>query len=360
MFRLNRLPRFAPALLFFCACATHAALPLAEVRTTGRVLADGDGWHATWPGVTLTTRFKGRAIGIVVDDPLSVYTVELDGALRKPLLMEDGEHTVWLKHLSKGAHELRLTRRNETTTGPGTIRRFLLEDGGTWLPLKARNSRQIEFIGDSFTAGLADLSNKRNCNAAKIRATSDATAAFGVRVARRFHADWELNAMSGMGMNRNWNGNLPGENFRTYYPRLLQSDAQSRADEPQWHPQLIVIGLGINDFSTPIHDGEPWTRESLAQQFKDSYRDLLADLRRRHADADVILTAVKIGPDGQQAPLVQQVVEAAHAEGDMRVHYVEYDGLELTACQWHPNQADHARMAQALIDEIEKIEPFRR
>ncbi|MBV8634069.1 MAG: hypothetical protein JO002_06240, partial [Burkholderiaceae bacterium] len=185
------------------------------------------------------------------------------------------------------------------------------------------------------------------------------TATFGVRVARRFHADWELNAMSGMGMNRNWNGNLPNENFRTYYQRLLQNDAGSRADNPDWHPQLVVIGLGINDFSTPIHEGETWTRESLAEQFKAGYGDLIADLRRRYGDIEIIVTAVKLGEDGQQAPLVQQVAEAAHAEGDMRVHYVEYDGLELTACQWHPNLADHARMAQALIETIDTIKPFR-
>jgi hypothetical protein len=202
------------------------------------------------------------------------------------------------------------------------------------------------------------MSNKRNCNGARVRATSDATAAFGVRVARHFHADWELNAMSGMGMVRNWNGNLPGENFRTYYPRLLQNDAQSHDDNADWQPQLIVIGLGINDFSTPLHDGEAWTRESLARQFKDSYGELLAGLRQQHGDAEIILTAVKIGADGQQPPLVQQVVEDAHAGGDMRVHYVQYDDLELTGCQWHPNQADHARMAQALIEAIERIEPF--
>ncbi len=359
---MTRPFRFLPALLFGIAAVSFAAPRQAEVRTTGRILADVNGWHATWPGVTLSVRFKGSAIGIVIDDPLSAYTVELDGVLRKPLPMVDGEHTAWLRHLSKGAHELRLTRRNETTTGAGTIRGFLLEAGDTWLPAKpagSTNLRQIEFIGDSFTAGLADLSNKRNCNAAKIRATSDATATFGVRVARQFHADWELNAMSGMGMNRNWNGKLPDENFRTYYSRLLQNDAQSVADDPAWHPQLVVIGLGINDFSTPIHEGEAWTRESLAEQFKASYRELIADLRRRYGDVDIIVTAVKIGEEGQQPPLVRQVAETARADGDARVYYVEYDGLELTACQWHPNQADHARMARALIEEIEKIQPFR-
>ncbi|HEY8023651.1 MAG TPA: SGNH/GDSL hydrolase family protein [Burkholderiaceae bacterium] len=352
------LPALLVLPLLSALAAAHAApLMQPQVQTVGRVVSDAGGWHATWPGVTLTTRFRGRAIGIVVDDPLSGYTVELDGTIRHPLALVANEHTVWLRGLSNGSHELRLTRRNETTSAPGAIRGFLLENG-TWLPSKAGASRQIEFIGDSFTAGLANLSKKRSCNAATIRATSDATATFGVRVARHFHANWEINAMSGMGMVRNWNGNLPGENFRTYYPRLLQNDAQSKADDANWHPQLIVIGLGINDFSTPLHEGEAWTRDTLAQQFKESYRSMLAELRQRYGQVEIIATAVRVGAEDQQGPLVQQVVDSARADGDLRVHYLEYEGLQLTACQWHPNLADHARMARALIDKIDAVNPF--
>lgn len=359
---VSTMRQLLPALLilaFLSAMAVGNAAPLSQpqVQTVGRIVRDADGWHATWPGVTLTTRFRGRAIGIVIDDPLSGYTVELDGTIRRPLALVANEHTVWLRGLSNAPHELRLTRRNETTAAPGAIRGFLLEDG-IWLPPKAGTTRQIEFIGDSFTAGLADLSKKRSCNAATIRATSDATATFGVRVARHFHANWEINAMSGMGMVRNWNGNLPGENFRTYYPRILQNDAQSKADDPSWRPQLIVIGLGINDFSTPLHDGEAWTRDTLAQQFKESYRSMLAELRQRYGQAEIIATAVRIGAEDQQGPLVQQVVDSARADGDLRVHYLEYAGLQLTACQWHPNLADHARMARALIDKIDAVNPF--
>jgi len=357
---LLRLSTLLLALSSVFALAANAPPPLTspQVQTTGRVLADADGWHATWPGVTLTTRFKGREIGIVIDDPLSAYTVELDGAIRQPLAMVGERHTAWLRHLSNGPHELRLTRRNETTTGPGTIHTFVLEHG-TWLPAKPLPRRQIEFIGDSFTAGLADLSKRRTCNSATIRKTSDATAAFGVRVARHFHASWEINAMSGMGMVRNWNGNLPGENFRTYYPRLLQNDPLSNVENTNWHPQLVVIGLGINDFSTPLHEGEPWTREALAAQFKDGYRALLADLRDRYGDTDIVATTVRIGPEDQQGALVQELVDTARAEGDQHIHYLEYAGLELTGCQWHPNQADHKKMAQTLIDRLDELQTFK-
>ena len=353
-----KLPLLFPALLFASSICCAAPLAQPQVHTAGRILVDADGWHATWPGVSLLTRFKGRAIGFVIDDPLSSYSVELDGKLRKPLPMEDGEHTVWLRNLTKGAHEIRLTRRNETISAPGTVRRFLLEDG-TWLPLKAEEARQIEFIGDSFTVGLANLSKKRSCSGAVIRAKTDASNSFGVQTARHFHAEWEINAMSGMGMNRNWNGNLPGQNFRTYYPRLLQNDEQSKPDNSRWPPQLIVIGLGINDFSTPVHEGEAWTKETLAEEYKTAYLGLLADLRQRYGDVEVLVTAVRIGPDDQQAPLVQQVLEAAHASGDKHIHYLEFGGLELTACQWHPNLADHGKMAKALIERIDELKLMR-
>ncbi|HSY26677.1 MAG TPA: GDSL-type esterase/lipase family protein [Burkholderiaceae bacterium] len=337
--------------------AQTAYLSTPEIQAIGRVAIDDSGWHATWPGVAIRTRFEGRAIGIIVNDARSGYTVEIDGKTVKFIASSDGEHTVWLRGLHAGPHQVQLIRRNESPEQAGTIRGFLL-DGGHWLPALPRHERQIEFIGDSFTAGLANLSTQHSCNAATVRATTDAGQAFGVQVARHYHADWELNAMSGMGMNRNWNGNRAEVNFGSFYPRLLQNDASSKAEEPEWHPQLLVIGLGINDFSTPLHDGENWTRESLAEQFKTAYKSLIDDLRARYGAVAIIATAARVRPDDQQAPLVQQVVNVARANGDLQISYLEYDKLQLESCQWHPTLDDHRRMAQALIDAIDAIGIF--
>jgi len=332
--------------------AKTAYLPTPEIEAIGRVAIDESGWHATWPGVALRTRFDGRAIGIVVNDARSGYTVEIDGKPVKFIASSDGEHTVWLRGLPSGQHLVQLIRRNESPEQSGTIRGFLL-DGGHWLPALPHHDRQIEFIGDSFTAGLANLSTQHSCSAATVRATTDAGQAFGVQVARHYHADWELNAMSGMGMNRNWNGNRADVNFRSFYPRLLQNDASSKAEEPEWHPQLLVIGLGINDFSTPLHDGENWTKESLAEQFKTAYKALIDDLRTRYGAVTIIATAARVRPDDQQAPLVRQVVNDVRANGDLHISYLEYDKLQLESCQWHPTLDDHRRMAQTLIEAID-------
>jgi len=308
--------------------------------------------------VILRIRFEGRAIGVVVDDARSGYTLEIDDKAVKFIPSGDeGEHTEWLRGLRPGQHQLTLIRRNESPEQPGTIRGFLL-DNGHWLPAPTRNRRQIEFIGDSFTAGLANLSKRRACNAATVRTTTDAGQTFGAQTAAHYHADWELNAMSGMGMNRNWNGNRPEVNFRDFYHRLLQNDAASNVDEAEWHPQLLVIGLGINDFSTPLHQGEKWTKDSLAEEFKTGYKALIDDLRAHYGAVAIIATAARVRPDDQQAPLVRQVVDEANAGGDLAISYVEYDKLQLAGCQWHPTLDDHRRMAQILIEAIDATEIF--
>ena len=40
------------------------------------------------------------------------------------------------------------------------------------------------------------------------------------------------------------------------YPRALFDDPTP--DDTPWEPQIIVIGIGGNDFSSPIRPDEPW------------------------------------------------------------------------------------------------------
>jgi lysophospholipase L1-like esterase len=361
---IHPLQKIVGSLLLLCSTfasangnAQEPSPSAPDVRTVGHIAVDANGWHATWPGVYWVTQFEGHSIGITIDDARSGYTVEIDGKSVKTVEAFKGEHTIWVGPLREGKHQLRLIRRNESPELAGTVKAFSLDEG-RWLPLASRKDRQIEFIGDSFTAGLANLSTKRACSGATVQATTDAGQAFGVLVARHYGADWELNAMSGMGMNRNWNGNKPTVNFRDFYPRLLQTDDTIAAYDPEWKPQLLVIGLGINDFSTPVHDGENWTKETLAEQFKTSYVAMIADLRARYGPIPILATAVRIHADDQQPLLVKQVVDAEQENGDQYINYVEYSQLQLDSCQWHPSVEDHRHMARTLIEAIDTLGIF--
>ncbi|SMC20904.1 GDSL-like Lipase/Acylhydrolase family protein [Andreprevotia lacus DSM 23236] len=337
--------------------ASAPALKHAQVQSSGRVEAGKDSWRATWPGTVLTTRFDGSAIGFKIDDGMNSYVAEIDGKPAKTIMPARGERTIWLRDLPAGAHTLQLIKRTESPEVPGTVSGFAL-DGGHWLPAPAPARRQIEFIGDSWTAALASLSDVRECSWDKVRDTTDITQGFAVQVARHYGADWQINAMSGMGMNRNWDGNLPDRNYRTFYPRLLQNDAASKAAVPGWKPQVVVIGLGTNDFSAAIKGSEKWTRDSLTAAYKTGFKELVASVRQRYGDAQIIATAHYLWPDDALRPLIKQLVDEARAAGDSRISGVEYNDLKLTACQWHPDLNDHRNMAATLEEAIDGLKIY--
>ncbi|KAF0814890.1 Acetylxylan esterase / glucomannan deacetylase [Andreprevotia sp. IGB-42] len=340
------------------AADSAPALKQAQVLATGRIEAGKDGWQATWPGTMLTTRFDGRAIGIKLDDGLSSYVAEVDGKPVRVIEPAGGNRTVWLRDLPAGTHTLQLIKRTESPDVPGVINGFVL-DGGHWLPAPQASKRQVEFIGDSWTAALGNLSEKRECNWEQSRDATDITQGFAVTVARHYGADWQVNAMSGMGMNRNWDGNLADRSYLTFYPRLLQNEATSKAAAASWKPQVVVVGLGTNDFSSPLKAGEKWSKDSLAAAYKSSYKKLLAELRQRYGNAHVIATASYLWPDDQLRPLTRQVVDEARAAGDQRISYLGYEDLKLTGCLWHPSLGDHKNMAQALIGLIDTLAVYK-
>ncbi|WP_051258644.1 SGNH/GDSL hydrolase family protein [Chitinibacter tainanensis] len=323
----------------------------------GRWQKSGDAYQTTWPGVTLSARFKGSAVGVVLKDESSYYVLEIDGQPKLQIEPARGKRTVWLRDLPAGEHTVALIRRNETPEYVGQVYGFTLEQG-QWLPAPAAPSRQIEFIGDSFTAALANLTTRRDCPDSAIAAGTDITQGFAVKVARSLNAQWQTNAMSGMGLIRNWNGNLPDRDFRTFYARRLHTEPGSTPGSPAetgWKPQLVVIGLGINDFSTPVNPGEKRSTAQRATDFQAAYRQLIKELNSRYGQPQIIMLAMKLWPDDQQRPNVQAVLAAEQAAGNTRLHYLDLDPMQLTACQWHPNLADHQQVAQQLLDTIKGL-----
>ncbi|MBT2421817.1 hypothetical protein J7F01_10805 [Streptomyces sp. ISL-22] len=119
---------------------------------------------------------------------------------------------------------------------------------------------------------------------------------------------------SGRGMVRNYNGASPDVTYGTFYDRALLN-VSGEQNPGTWRPQVVVVNLGTNDFSTAINPGEPWTSDSLAAGYRTPYGDFIQRLRTRYG---VDTTIVAVGA-GQYAGHVQQVVKARNDAGDSRV-----------------------------------------
>jgi lysophospholipase L1-like esterase len=234
---------------------------------------------------------------------------------------------------------------SESQAAANTFAGFALPQQSKAVPLPNR-PRRIEFIGDSHTVGYGNTSIKRECSTDEVWSTTDTAQAFGPMTARRYGAEFQINAISGRGIVRNYNGGA-GATLPNAYPFALL-DSKNLYREPGWNPQVVVISLGTNDFSTPLNAGERWqSREALHQDYESTFLKFVQDLRRTHRDAFFIVWATGAVNDEIRNE-AEKVVASLRQKGEERVAFVPVDGLEMTACHSHPSLADHANIARAL------------
>jgi lysophospholipase L1-like esterase len=329
-----------------------AARDSAEVQLIGRAQRGADVWQVTWPGVGWRTAFAGSRVGVTTQDSVG-YGVTIDGLRMKPIPPSPTRQTSWYRGLAAGNHTIEVIRMRATPRAPGLFFGFSKGADGRWLALPARPSRQIEFIADSGSTGYGNLSATVDCPDEEVAARSDASQSYPIVASHQLHADWQLNAMDGIGLVRNWHGIWKGTSYTTYAGLTLQSDAASRYEPVEWHPQVAVVRIGGNDFGSALGADEPWTTAQLETQFTAAYRSLLTGLRARLGPNGLIIV-IQPGPDDNPANRkVADIVDSLRSAGDLRLYELQFPTLQLTGCDSHPNLSDHRLMSATLVKFIE-------
>ena len=301
-----------------------------------------------WPGTYFEAAFTGAEVyfrigggeqnlHIVVDhDPSLMLAKPAAGAYR-------------LSGLAPGAHTVRISVVSESQSDPDSFGGFAIPLSVTAALPPAPRPRQIEFIGDSHTVGYGNTSPVHQCSNDQVWSFTDDTKAFGPLTALHYVADYQINAISGHGVVRNYGG-FAGDPIPVAYPYVL-FDKKVIYRDPLWQPEVIVIALGTNDFSTPLHAGEPWkTRDDLHAAYEDTYVSFLQTLRKQDPKAFLIVwTTGDPEIEGEASKVVQQ----AKAAGETRIALLPIDDLKKDACNFHPSAADDVTISQKMIDLID-------
>jgi len=117
-------------------------------------------------------------------------------------------------------------------------------------------------------------------------------------------------------------------------------------------PQLIVIGLGNNDFSTQLHPGEHWSdRETLRADWRSHYVAFARTLMARQPQARLLLM-------GHEPFFADVALVAAELNRNAArpVLTLQYGDLQLTGCDYHPSLADHRALADLLAGAVGRID----
>lgn len=315
------------------------------------VVGERDGmptYTYSWPGVYFEAAFAGTEVELRLDDSHNMLNVIIDGQPHR-VLSRPGRKRYALDKLGQGHHRIRVEKRTETQHGTGTFEGFFIPAHARAIALEAP-ARRMEFIGDSATLGYGIGSPGRACSEQEIFSFTDTQASYPALAAKALGADYQVNAASGMGVVRNYDGAFPERTLPSLYPYTL-NDAGVRY-QAGWSPDIIVLALGGNDFATPLHPGEKWmTRQALQDDFVDSFRRFVRGLREKHPAAHFLLLSY----DPANRELAGQLVRVARqlkAAGEHRIDLVSLGPAERSACQWHPSRADHQQAADTLVDYI--------
>ena len=302
-----------------------------------------------WPGAYFEGAFKGDEVTVRLKDGVNILKIFIDGNLHDTL-NKPGEIIKTYKGLGEGQHIIRIERATEDQSATSTFEGFFAP-AGPMLAIKPR-ARQIEFIGDSYTVGYGNTSPKPSCTRDEVWATTDTTQAFGPLTAKHYDADYQINAISGRGVVRNYGGFI-ADTLPQAYPYVL-FDKQTKYDDPDWKPQIIVVGLGTNDFTTPLHDGEKWkTRDDLHKDYEATYVKFVQELRANNPHAWFILMATD-QVDGEIQSEVNKVIAALQAAGESRIAFLPMNGLSFGGCDHHPTVADDKKVSDELIAFIDQ------
>lgn len=292
-----------------------------------------------WSGAGAVFKFAGTGASVTLDDAGRYFTVVVDGAVQPTLATTPGEQTYPLATgLPDGEHTIELYRRTEGSFGPTVL--LGVDIDGELLP-PPPVARRIEIIGDSITAGYGNEGTDP-CNFSA--ETENHYITYGALAARALGAEIHAVAWSGKGIIYNYD-NDKQDPLPALYDRTVA--VEQAAWDFSWQPDVVVINLGTNDFSTG--DDPP---EEL---YVGEYVKFLAHLRDVYPGAYQLVLAPSLWGDevALVAGYLQSVVDQRHAAGDPDVGFADINVQWIgSGCDGHPSAATHEGMAMRLTEEL--------
>lgn len=330
------------------ASAPQVSAADARVGVTGRVERSGGRVRLGYPGVAFRLRFEGTALAMRADASTPDVYVDVsvdDGPPRVLRLPKGAGEVVLADGLAAGAHTAALVHRNETWQGVVTVESFRTDADGRFLAAEAAPARRLLFVGDSVTCG---ENVDRAAGACRKDASNwNASASYGMVLARAVSADAHLVCFGGRGLVRDWQGRTDVPNAPAFFERAVPDDGGSAWDHAAYTPDVVVVSLGTNDFGAsagPPPEREPWVA---------AYAALVRRIREVHPSAGIVLTEGAIVSDDDPArqdrtTLGAYLDEAVRRVGDARVVHAASARHPGDACDAHPTAAEHRAMAREL------------
>ena len=349
----------------FTACSAPPATPSASFPTqtlpsdghihyVGRI-DNRDPQHFTmsFPGSAMVVHFQGSGFDAQFSTTIADHLqVVIDGRA-SPAFAVTKEPAFYpiASGLPPGEHTAVIYKATETNRGTLAFYGLRLQPGTRLLRVPDAK-RNIEFIGDSITAGYGDLG--ANEHEPVSPANSNWYFTYAAITARQLGAEQVTVAVSGIRLTQSGEWDAMPRVYRrvhSYDPAYLWDFKRGPM------PDVVVINLSTNDFRHhPAIDKQGPPDEA---EWTKTYEDFLDFVRSQRPSAEIYLADGPLMPPGPDLDHVQawnrEVLTQRVASGDTRCHVLSFPvqkGDDGYGSDFHPSVKTHAKMADQLIAAI--------
>lgn len=329
------------SVLAFSALTLRAELPVSVSPDHAQLLYSGrrddaeiaEGVRFGYSGVRVRLAFEGTAFGMRMDSAKPNWVdVMIDGRRVDKRKVEGvGSYYDLAADLAPGVHTAEIVKATEGMVGPLIFKGFALADGGKVVEWPEKQTRKIEFIGDSITCGYGIEATEPKQHFTP--ETENFCDTYVWLAAQALNADYLVVARSGIGMLRNYNGPADGspDNMPAIYDRVLFHDPALVWDPARFTPDVVCINLGTNDFTTSGANREKYAA---------NYLSFVKMLIGRYPSARIVLLMGPMLNTGDLQTTLAQVAEAVNKEypGKASSFELSAQGAHGFGADYHPSQ----------------------
>jgi lysophospholipase L1-like esterase len=319
------------------------------IQYTGRINFANPKAPRFWqPGVYITIGFKGTSCSIVLNDeelygkshnyieiavddstPFRIQTTNKTNSIKAAEGLEDGRHVI--------------TICKNTEAGIGYMEFVGINCRGLY-KLPEKPTRKMEFIGNSITCGTGSDVDKIPCGTGQWYDQHNAYLSYGPTTARNLKAQWQLSAVSGIGLIHSC-CNMKVV-MQEVFDKLNMRDDTIPWDFTKYIPDVVTITLGQND----------GIQDSTA--FCQAYVQFIGTIRSKYPAAHIFCLTSPMADSALAAAMKKYltgIVSYVNSSGDANVHKYFYSKQYHHGCGGHPDLAEHALIADELTIYIKKV-----
>lgn len=307
-----------------------------------------------WSGVYIQFSFRSAECAVRMNDTgRNYYNVFIDDQPSKIIDVKSDTTIVIASGLTNQIHKVRIYKRTEGNQGIGTFKGIVISEKGEILPWKEISTRKIEFIGNSITCGYGTegLSKSERWKPS----TENNYFSYAPIMARAFNADYHITAHSGEGAVRNYGYKekvSPTGTMPRRFNRVFDEKEQPLWDFTKWKPDMVVINLGTNDFSTqPFPDKEV---------FIAGYKKLIDEVRKQYGDLPIFCVVGPMTDEPCYSYIKEMVEEFKTTNQKKNVYFVGIPTYLMNpekdlGSDTHPNYLGAKKMAAHVLPVIASI-----